>query len=45
MQYHKVYKDNYEFKSVTQGENVVNKMKLHRLWFNYEMILWMGNMQ
>jgi hypothetical protein len=38
MYYHKVHKDNHEFKLVTQGKEVVNKVTVQRLRFDYGMI-------
>ena len=38
MHSHKVHKDNHEFKLVTQGKDVVKKVTVHKLWFDYGMI-------
>ena len=45
MHSHRVQKDNHEFNLVTQGKEVLKKVTANRLWFDYRMILWMGNIQ
>lgn len=44
MESQRVQKDTYVIQSGYQEKDVVNKITVYEIWFNYGMIPWRGNM-